>query len=614
MASEQGRGAQVRLDGEARQIARGGAGLRLIDSIVQKAALEAAGTVADGNRADGSTVTGTAADDEVLLPGGEGASATFTASGTGAVERTVQAKLGEVVSVKDFGALGDGVTDDAAAINAAITYLAGLPLRAGEVRFPEGLYIVNSPINLPNGGGGVYSNITLAGPGRGAAEIRAGAAMAAVILGSSTWNRGHCVRDMTVNGRTLATRTIHWRAGSQFRIERCWVLNGTEGNVRLDGGENFISGCLLWSQDTVFTTVGALPSYNLQVNSADNQFVDNVLFNAKDANIQDTVGSDNLYTGNHAYHYSTALGANNFGTYNFDTAGGRWIGNSADSCITAGFNLTGFGHQIIGNRIFWGTGWTASIGIRLAAGLQSALVAHNFITGATTTNAVVQLPSPGVNTVVRDNVGSIYGKGAKVLSSYGSTIGANILGYLGDFGNVQGTNAFAIGEGVNDQFRKGAFTRASGNNGWTGDAQVYDVVFHGKGISGTVNITPDGSVAIFSGQIIRLRTDIPTHALVSIRLVATASNGETASWTVEFSMRAASSAASTVFVDAAGADTTPTYTKVSGTSGTSGWTPAIVKDTTNGGCYLTGTGSTSGGKTIYWTADIHVVEVAAGTN
>src|SRR4051812_44397625 len=70
MASPQGRGAQVRLDGTAQAAARGAIGGRLIDAIVQKAELEAAGTAANGNTADGSTSTGDAALDEVLAPGG----------------------------------------------------------------------------------------------------------------------------------------------------------------------------------------------------------------------------------------------------------------------------------------------------------------------------------------------------------------------------------------------------------------------------------------------------------------------------------------------------------------------------------------------------------------
>ena len=69
----------------------------------------------------------------------------YDPAGLGAVQTNVQAKLRETVSVKDFGAVGDGVTDDTAAINAA--------LATGKVVFlPAGSYAVESPILVPRGG------------------------------------------------------------------------------------------------------------------------------------------------------------------------------------------------------------------------------------------------------------------------------------------------------------------------------------------------------------------------------------------------------------------------------------------------------------------------------
>ena len=80
---------------------------------------------------------------------------------SGAVGRTVHQKLQESVSVKDFGAVGDGVTDDTLAIQAAIDSLAGT------IYFPDGTYITSATLVMDN------NNQTLQGSGRNKASIDA---------------------------------------------------------------------------------------------------------------------------------------------------------------------------------------------------------------------------------------------------------------------------------------------------------------------------------------------------------------------------------------------------------------------------------------------------------
>lgn len=60
----------------------------------------------------------------------------------GSVARTQHQKNAETVSVKDFGAVGNGVIDDSAAIQAAIN--SG----ASTVFYPEGTYLIGSPLSV----------------------------------------------------------------------------------------------------------------------------------------------------------------------------------------------------------------------------------------------------------------------------------------------------------------------------------------------------------------------------------------------------------------------------------------------------------------------------------
>ena len=76
---------------------------------------------------------------------GDASQIAYTPAGTGAVTTNVQTKLRQTVSVIDFGATGNGTTDDTAAIQAAINALA---TTGGIVLIPPGIYKVSSTLNI----------------------------------------------------------------------------------------------------------------------------------------------------------------------------------------------------------------------------------------------------------------------------------------------------------------------------------------------------------------------------------------------------------------------------------------------------------------------------------
>jgi hypothetical protein len=85
----------------------------------------------------------------------------FVQAGTGATTRTWQAKGRDIVSVKDFGATGDGVTDDSTSIQLALNYAATIT-NGVEIFFPQGRYYCanNSATRLQ-----IKSSVRLVGAG-----------------------------------------------------------------------------------------------------------------------------------------------------------------------------------------------------------------------------------------------------------------------------------------------------------------------------------------------------------------------------------------------------------------------------------------------------------------
>lgn len=143
--------------------------------------LQIAGSEKFGVGVDGSPiVNGTA-----LNSNGGSALMGFLQSGTGAAGRTAQAKMRDTVSAKDFGAVGDGVSTDTTAIQAAINAVSAAG--GGTVYLPAGAYKTGT-LNLPQ-------DVYLEGAGRYATRLVATSGLNAPLINrvgtiSGVINRG----------------------------------------------------------------------------------------------------------------------------------------------------------------------------------------------------------------------------------------------------------------------------------------------------------------------------------------------------------------------------------------------------------------------------------------
>lgn len=113
----------------------------------------AIGTPGAGTVTDSSVATNAAIQSTKL---------SYIQGGASSVARTVQSKFQEFVSVKDFGAVGDGNADDTAAIQSAITWCQSNSWC--QLRVPPGIYKITStlsitaPIKLIGYGNGFEAN------------------------------------------------------------------------------------------------------------------------------------------------------------------------------------------------------------------------------------------------------------------------------------------------------------------------------------------------------------------------------------------------------------------------------------------------------------------------
>lgn len=153
----------------------------------------------------------------------------FEQSGTGAIAVSAQEKMREVVSVKDFGAVGDGVTDDTAAIQAAIDYASTLvqsvilnkvDFVTASVYVPSGIYLHTDTIYVKEG-------VRLYGESKSSSMLYSTALPIAVQLGGASREYANIViENLSIKGdaTTATTKGVYFtRTIRNCYIQQCQI-------------------------------------------------------------------------------------------------------------------------------------------------------------------------------------------------------------------------------------------------------------------------------------------------------------------------------------------------------------------------------------------------------
>ena len=161
------------------------------------------------------------------------------------VTRSLQSKLDDFASVRDFGALGDGVTDDTAAINRALFQLFCRESTVSSRRslfFPAGTYRVTDTILIP-------SYAKLYGEGKDSSVIT---------LSANEWS---IVADYSAGDRVFVTGEGFYQAQQASTSTAVTALGTTTGTnkITLSSSTGLAAGQRIVFSGSGATTAGLVP-------------------------------------------------------------------------------------------------------------------------------------------------------------------------------------------------------------------------------------------------------------------------------------------------------------------------------------------------------------------
>lgn len=191
------------------------------------------------------------------------------------VARTLPARLNDVINVKDFGAKGDGVTDDTSAINSAIDYLYTLApnvppnvdLHGGLLFFPPGIYQITGQFFLdrgPTAGHRAYYGVM--GAGRDVSILRGTFNTGnqtpdtnnSFLVKCARWGMHVCyIRDLTIQNQSTAATSgaleIESLAWFGFSIVNCHIIGNVGVSVDVSNFGTSIRDCIFTCSKPITT-------------------------------------------------------------------------------------------------------------------------------------------------------------------------------------------------------------------------------------------------------------------------------------------------------------------------------------------------------------------------
>lgn len=261
---------------------------------------------------------------------GQGDNIQVIASGVGAVYRTVQDKGRDVVSVKDFGAVGDGSSANASlntnAFNAALTAATG-----AVVYVPPGNYIINNTITIP-------SDTALVGDATYSSLITAADSMSNSLPIISLVNKSRCfVGYLRLNGnktnRGTGTGNNITIEGSSNSIYSVVTVNAPNSGFLLDG-QTYTCDLNRISECTVEDNAGV----GLSQHTARQTFIENNFFarNGLENLTIDNTSYGSIVTSNRFFKHLGGCG--NIGWDDGDSSifSNNYIDNENDTTATSG--------------------------------------------------------------------------------------------------------------------------------------------------------------------------------------------------------------------------------------------------------------------------------------